>query len=164
MFALVIDNKVVAVNNCGFESAINGDSFEFESVEVGQECINGVLSCNAISKCKLDLSTIRKKKQAGGVTVDGIELQTDEKSRFEMAQYVLESVTNGLIDVDWKKADGTSHVYLVQEFKPVYNVIVKYVGDCFKRESYLRGELEIAQDPSTVDLTAGWPSTTLTTI
>ncbi|WED29150.1 hypothetical protein L3V77_24800 [Vibrio sp. DW001] len=43
MFALVVDNRVIAVNEIGFTNALVGNSFEFAEVEIGQICLDGEL-------------------------------------------------------------------------------------------------------------------------
>ena len=117
-----------------------------------------------LEECKSDLSQIRASKQSQGVTIDGVEIQTDKESRAEMNHYVMESVINGLVNVNWKKADGTFEVYTVHDFKPVYKAVVSYVDECFQREMALIKELNEAKDPSAVDLESGWPSTVITTV
>lgn len=98
-----------------------------------------------------------------GITVDGISLQTDPQSVAAMAGYVTESVIDGLVDITWKCLSGTFHTYTVQEFKPVFKKIKLYVHDCFENEAALSAALDAAADPTTIDLTAGWPTTEYTT-
>jgi len=112
---------------------------------------------------KDDLKGIRLEKEYLLVTIDGVPFDIDDKSRSMMAYYVVESITNGLIGVNWKCGDNIFRYYTVQDFKPIQRAVATYVEACYSRESALVDDLEAAQDPSTVDLTVGWPSTVLTT-
>lgn len=111
---------------------------------------------------KQELKTIREDKEKIKVTVNGQELSALAKDRREMQHYVTDAVTNGLVNVYWQKPDGTFHTYTVQEFKPVYRALVHYINALFLRHKELLEALEAAPDPSTVNLQAGWPTTTYT--
>ena len=69
---------------------------------------------------------------------------------------------NGLLNVYWKLADGEFHVFTVQEFKKVYQLVAKYRNDCFGTEYTKTTELESLDNPADLDLDTGWPTTTFT--
>jgi len=118
----------------------------------------------SLEQCKCSLAEIRWNKQNLGVIVDGIEIQTDENSVKKMESYVTESIINGLVDVPWKLADSTFKLYTVQELKPVYKCVVTYINECFRNEMSLQSELDLAANPTVVNLETGWPSRVFTTI
>jgi len=113
---------------------------------------------------KDDLTRIRQEKENLGILVDNIPLQTDKESVAIMAGYVTEAVIDGLVTIDWKCKDKCFHTYTVQDFKPVFKVVKTYVHDCYTREMELAAALDAAPDPSTVDLTTGWPVQEYTTV
>lgn len=108
-----------------------------------------------IAQYKSDLSHKRWEVATGGVIIDGINVQSDDKSKDEMAGYVTESIVNGLVNVNWKLADGTFKVYTVQEFKKVYQFVAKYRNDCFGVE---REKLDEINETGETDLETGWPA------
>lgn len=107
-----------------------------------------------IEQCKSDLACKRWEVATAGVIIDGINVQSDDKSKDEMAGYVTESIVNGLVNVNWKLADGTFKVYTVQEFKKVYQFVAKYRNDCFGVE---REKLNEINETGNTDLEIGWP-------
>lgn len=115
-------------------------------------------------QCAKKLSEKRKSIINGGVTVDGICIQTDDNSHSNMNGYVSESIINGLVDITWKCGDGTRHIYTVQDLKPVFKEITTFRRACFVVEDALLTQIETAEDPVSIDIEAGWPSTTLTTV
>lgn len=164
MFALIKDGLVTCVNSSGFQNAIIGDNesiLEFELVSVGNFWDGSTLhkskpkSNDALKEqCKKDLASKRWGIATGGVVIDGVNVQSDDKSKDEMAGYVTESIVNGLVNVNWKLADGTFKVYTVQEFKKIYQFVAKYRNDCFGVES---AKLDEINATGTTDLETGWP-------
>jgi len=116
-----------------------------------------------MSQCKADLSAKRWDMESIGVTIDSIAIQTDMESKNEMAGYVTDSIFNGLTEVHWKLADGTFNTYLIVDFKNVYKIVAEYRNDCFGIEKSKAEEMDLAADPTTVDIETGWPDTTFTT-
>lgn len=167
MFALIKSGKVVATNKAGFGNAVlsTGDEIiEVKHCEVGQLFVDGVLVDNSLEKCKCSLDEIRWNKQNLGVTIDGVFLLTDGKSKYEMGNYVLEKTNNGLLTVNWQLSDGTVKKYPITEFIKCYNIIVNYINDCFGVVGDKHIELDASADPATVNLETGWPSREFTTI
>lgn len=116
-----------------------------------------------LNQCKADLSTNRWDKTEQGVTIDGTLVQSDLVSKNEMAGYITESFTNGMTEVHWKLSDGSFVTYPIAQLKKVYQIVAKYRNDCFGIEKSKADEMDIAADPTTVDIETGWPDTTFTT-
>lgn len=165
MFALVDKHGIVrCVNGSGFKNAVLSDGeivIELNLVSVGNYWDGSDLheskpqSNEGIKEqCKKDLASKRWEVATGGVVIDGVSVQSDDKSKDEMAGYVTESIVNELVNVNWKLADGTFKVYTVQEFKRVYQFVAKYRNDCFDVESTKLDEINAT---GTTDLESGWP-------
>lgn len=112
-------------------------------------------------QCKKDLESKRWNVATGGVVIDGVNVQSDDKSKDEMAGYLTEPIVNGLVNVNWKLADGTFKVYTVQEFKKVYQFVAKYRNDCFGVELTKLDEINAT---GTTDLETGWPDNNFITL
>lgn len=85
-----------------------------------------------------------------------------ETTMSDMTAYVTESVINGLVDIWWNTDSGDSVKLTVQNLKPVFKDIEKYVRDLYEARKDLIarfGEAELL-----VTDNANWPSkiTTLT--
>lgn len=116
------------------------------------------------ANCLFELSKKRQSIIDAGVTVDNIQLQSDDKSNSNMSGYISESIINGLIDVTWKCRSGARHLYTVQELKPVFKAITNFRRACFMAEDVLATEIENSDDPKSIDINAGWPDNVLTTV
>lgn len=168
LLSVKTDDSLTLINNLNPSQLVEVDDIDMPSLDPSQLEINGgLVSLKAVEKTisdyKYDLSEIRSHKVSGGLVIDGVDIQTDERSINAMARKVTESVINGAIGVNWKKEDGTFKYYLIQDFKPVFKVVANYEEECFANEKSLSEALDQASDPSTVDLESGWPSTTIST-
>lgn len=111
-----------------------------------------------IDMLKFKLSEIRQEKQDAGIVVNGLQICTLENSRQEMRHYIDELNET----IYWKLKDNNVHPFGPEEFKKVYHAVVKYVNDCFARESNLIAQLEAAEKPSEIDLSQGFPAREIT--
>lgn len=107
---------------------------------------------------KLKLSDIRQEKQDAGIVVNGLQVCTLENSRQEMRHYIDELNET----IYWKLKDDSVHPFEPDEFRKMYHAVVKYVNDCFARESYLISQLKAAEKPSEIDLNQGFPAREIT--
>lgn len=119
-----------------------------------------------LSDYKDDLDLVRLGKERLGITVTGhssgnIAMQTDASSRALMSNYIVISMADTLLTVDWRAPDGSVTQYNMADFKKLSGAVTSYVNLCMQRQNALIGALDAASDPSTVDLNSGWPSTTI---
>lgn len=113
-------------------------------------------------ECLYLLEKKRRIEQSSGVIVNGVDMQTDAASIAKMDQYATESMTNGIKVVYWQKEDGTFYSWDIADFKKMFSEVTLYENACFKRQSELLDEINVAPDPATVDISIGWPSKTIT--
>lgn len=155
------DNSIAWIES---EKVLNfvGDVVPYiEGAKAGMFFVGGKIA-KTHSCCIYDLNEKRKEVASSGVIVNGVPMQTDSKSIAKMDQYATESMMNGLTVVHWQKADGEFHDWPIADFKKMFSEITKYENACFGRQKELLAEINAAEDPTTVDISIGWPSKTIT--
>jgi len=120
---------------------------------------------------KLRLKEIRNLKQRTGVTVsgvrfsleNGVELSSGVNFNAGNDSLLLMGTKAGKMGptLKWKCNDGVFRIYTMSDFARIHTAIIEFNQDCFDNESVKIREIEEATEPSSVDLGAGWPSTTI---
>jgi hypothetical protein len=106
---------------------------------------------------KAQLADIRFQKETAGIVLDGgMVVRTDRESQALVTGAWSASQLNPDIVLDWKGANGWVTLNATQ-IAQIAAVVTSHVQACFTWEKELAEALDDATDPSTVDLTVGWP-------
>ena len=96
------------------------------------------------------------KAQAGGYQVAGKWFHSDTFSRTQQMGLVMmgANIPNGL---QWKTMDGTYVTMTPTLAQQVFAAAAAQDAAIFAHAEQLRAQVFAAQDPSSVDITSGWP-------
>jgi hypothetical protein len=119
---------------------------------------------SARQEAVVNISAKRRSLIDSGVTVDGSEIQSDDNSHTNMGCYVSAPIVDDLADVTWECSNGSDCVYTVQALKAVFTAVANFRRECFVRSSELKTMVAASDDPLSIEIETGWPSTILTTV
>ncbi len=122
--------------------------------------VDGVFTAGkTLSDYKVELHDIYLENIDANLIIDSLELENTN----EYVSMITAQTATQLTSVTMHLADGSLHTYLIAELMDVSNHMHEYRDAVVVNKSSLSDDLDTAGDPSTVDLTVGWPSTTIST-
>ena len=129
------------------------------SLGYGETLPPGAVTTKNLAAYKLDLDATYAEKAALNVTVDTRGIKNSASDYSDMTAHSMSNAANVMLQL----TDGTFHTYTNADFTAMWNKVNEYRQLCVSNKSTLTTSLNDAADPSTIDLTAGWPATTMTT-
>lgn len=103
------------------------------------------------------LSAKRYEVETGGIIVNGLPVATDDRAKTLLLGARLEVLGNPTLTLRWKTADGFVALSATQ-IVAISSAVRAHVQACFNREADLSALISAAADPSSVDISTGWPS------
>lgn len=140
----------------------------------GTWVIDGETVCDCLIK-KLELKQLRKLKSnnttlsvtlpigtAGNQVATPVEFNPCKCNFQAIHDKAAVTSYNGFDGFNWKCDDGVFRYLTAVVMRELSKKLHHYEQECFDNEKALVAQLDVAEDPNTVDLTVGWPSTSLT--
>lgn len=124
--------------------------------KVFRAALPGELPEVQMSDVLANLKAARDAALSGGVTVNGISVQTDNLSQQRLTAAALAAQIDPAGTVRWKTADGFVTLTAAQ-IVAVAMAVRAHVQACFDREAELMAEIEASDTPEAVDISTGWP-------
>ncbi len=109
---------------------------------------------------KSSVDEISAEKMILPLTIDTHQVLNTDNDYHLMTAHSSSSLTS----IGLHLADGSYHTYTTAEYLTMWESVAEYRNLTNANKDALYTALDAAPDPSTVDLTAGWASTTMTTI
>jgi len=107
------------------------------------------------------LANLRWKVETGGITVGGITLPTDERTRSNLhAKYTL-AKENSNVTCVWKLGDGSFVTLSNATIQSAAHAVHDHVQACFDHEAALAAQIDAVVDEAAlaaIDIEVGWPS------
>jgi hypothetical protein len=105
-----------------------------------------------------EIKQIRDAKMAGGITLNGVTIFTDDVSQGRITGAALAVTLDPSLVIRWKTASGDFIELGAAQVVGIATAVRMHVQACFDHEEILLAAIAAAEDPETVDLTQGWPS------
>lgn len=80
-------------------------------------------------------------EETGGVTINGIQIKTDDRSQFKLAMAVMQAQANPSYIVQWKAANGWVMLDATTIFY-ISSVVQQFVTGCYIKEAQLTATIE----------------------
>lgn len=107
------------------------------------------------------LAAMRVAVMAGGVAVPalGFSIKTDDVALARIG-LVAQAVAAGVAppQIPWKAADGKFHAIAPADVAKIFIAGAAHVAACFVREAALAQAIAAADNPTSVDISGGWPA------
>lgn len=144
----------------GDDAIYAGDEFTvITGTDITTATVVRDMSTKTLDQYKDDLEFIYAEKKIENLTIDTREMRNSDHVYTQMTAYAL----GGMSSINWALLDGSYHTYTDTEFTATWQKVTQYRQSCDTNRMDKIAELEAATTLSDVDLTMGWPSTTLTT-
>lgn len=99
--------------------------------------------------------------QFGGMSLNGLTLQTDIDSQTKYVGAAVAAMLDGAYTVQWKTGDGTFVELSAGQIIGISQAVREHVQHCYDNEAVLAAEIESAGDLNSlqsIDIEAGWPT------
>ena len=155
----------------GYRAKWNGAGFDLEAIPVDPAPEPPTLAERRAIRWD-QVKAERKRRTEGGVFVSTHWFQTDSDSRIQFLR-LDQKATNALAaggqptdlltvagqDIYWKTYDNGLVPMTVALAQGIALAVEVLDAMAFARGEQLRAQIEVSEDPESIDITAGWPST-----
>lgn len=98
--------------------------------------------------------------EAGGITVNGAVIATDDRSQSKVTGALMKVTRNPATLIDWKGENGWIKIAKA-EVEAIADLVGDHVQACFSRECALAEAIAAAEDVAAleaIDINSGWPA------
>lgn len=124
------------------------------AIDLAQLVTTEAKAAAELDAARAAIAARRWQAEVGGLTIAGMHVHTDERTRTNILGAYQEAVEDPAYTVQWKGSDGAFVTLNASTIIAVAKAIRAHVQACFEREAVLLAALE-AGEP--YDLDAGWP-------
>lgn len=106
------------------------------------------------------LADIRWQKETGGITLNGLKVATDDRSKLLILGKRTKAAADPSLTFQWKTPTGFITL-TAEQIVAIADAVEAHVQACFDREAALVLEIEAAKNPeqlAAIELGQGWPS------
>ncbi len=103
----------------------------------------------------------RWQTETGGITVGGISVHTDDRSKLMLTGARVKAAANAGFETQWVTADGQIVALTAAQIIAISDAVLAHVDACFAHFATLAAAIDAAADETAlvaIDITAGWPS------
>lgn len=152
----IVENGIV-INVVESELPLDPSSIASDSANIGDIWDGNNFKIEDPNKKMQDkIASIRYMKEVKGIIVDGIKVNTDDRSKLLINGAALESIRDPSYLLRWKTSEGFIELNAEQVLL-IACAVRRHVQSCFDRESELLDHLENNTFEETM-LDEGWPS------
>jgi hypothetical protein len=133
-------------------------TFDGERVTVTHQIIPKSLEAIKTETAEM-LAAIRYEKETAGITVNGIHLLTDDRSKSLLVGKALKASIDPATTCNWKTPAGWVTLN-AEQLISLATTLDAYVQACFDREGEIAAQIDAATtvaEIEAIDLNAGWP-------
>lgn len=108
-----------------------------------------------------DLAALRYAKETGGITLNGVRIETDEKARINLSGAVSRAMLRPESSVNWKISSLVWVPIAAEQIIEIGLAVSGFIENCFTCEmnhALAINALETAEAVQAYDVTTGWPA------
>lgn len=131
--------------------------------EVTTALTDTAIAAQKLANLQAFVTSTRYAKMAGGVTISGAAVKTDDYSRNMLTGSVSLAQQDPTTTIDWKNPDGSFSTITATQILAIGVAVAKYVNACFTAEKNIAAAVTAGTvtDNAGVLASTEWPSTTL---
>jgi hypothetical protein len=98
----------------------------------------------------------RWKVETGGITVGGVPIHTDDRSKLMLMGARLEAQADPLLIKSWVASDGSIYPLSAEQIIALSDAVAQHVTDCFERFAQVKTAIDADQISTTAEVDAAF--------